>query len=96
MFFDSEVKIYYDLLKNDQILSQCGLYKHSHGLYKHSHGLYKQSRSLYNPVHVVHPLRLAPQSLYRNVKYINQDSEEFNPTVAPRDVPSPNELPYVT
>jgi hypothetical protein len=23
MFFDSEVKIYYDLLKNDQILSQC-------------------------------------------------------------------------
>jgi hypothetical protein len=24
MFFDSEVKIYYDLLKNGQILSQCG------------------------------------------------------------------------
>jgi hypothetical protein len=23
MFFDSEVEIYYDLLKNDQILSQC-------------------------------------------------------------------------
>jgi hypothetical protein len=23
MFFDSEVEIYYDLLKNDQILTQC-------------------------------------------------------------------------
>jgi hypothetical protein len=38
----------------------------------------------------------APQSLYRNVKYENKASEEFNPSVAPRDVPSPNELPYVT
>ncbi len=26
MFFDSEVEIYYDLLKNDQILLQCTLY----------------------------------------------------------------------
>ncbi len=26
MFFDSEVEIYYDLLKNDQILSQCGIH----------------------------------------------------------------------
>ena len=38
----------------------------------------------------------APQSLYRNVKYINHASEEFNPPVAPRDLPSPTELPYVT
>ena len=36
-----------------------------------------------------------PRSLYRDVKYINHASEEFNPPVAPRDLPSPNELPYV-
>jgi len=35
-------------------------------------------------------------NLYRNVKYVNHASEEFNPPVAPRDLPSPNELPYVT
>jgi hypothetical protein len=38
----------------------------------------------------------APQSMYRNVKYINHASEEFNPPVAPRDLPSLNELPYLT
>ncbi len=38
-----------------------------------------------------------PRSLYRNVKYINHASEEFNPPVAPRDLPSPkNGLPYLT
>ena len=34
--------------------------------------------------------------LYRNVKYVNHASEEFNPPVAPRDLPSQNELPYLT
>ncbi len=37
-----------------------------------------------------------PRSLYRNVKYINHASEEFNPPVAPQDLPSPNGLTYLT
>ncbi len=36
-----------------------------------------------------------PRSLYRDVKYINHASEEFNPPVAPRDLPSPNGLTYL-